>query len=100
MAHFLLTYDLAPDYLARREAWREAHLAHAWAAVDRGELLLGGACEDGQQAFLVFTGDSPAAAEAFAAADPYVVHGVVTGWRTGRWNTVVGPLAAAPLLRP
>lgn len=97
MAHFLLTYDLAPDYYDRRAALREAHLALAWAAADRGELVLGGALDSGQQALLLFVGDSPAAAEAFAAADPYVRHGVATAWRVERWNTVVGPAAAAPL---
>ena len=37
MAHFLLTYDLAPDYLERRAALRDAHLALAWAAARRAE---------------------------------------------------------------
>jgi len=43
MAHFLLFYDLAPDYLARREAYRGVHLRLAWDAAERGELLLAGA---------------------------------------------------------
>jgi uncharacterized protein YciI len=41
-------------------------------------------------AVLLFRGESPAAAEAFAAAAPYVVHGLVTGWRVRAWATVVG----------
>jgi uncharacterized protein YciI len=41
-------------------------------------------------AVLVFEGDSPAAAEAFARADPYVKIGLVTRWRVRAWNTVVG----------
>ena len=41
--HFLLFYDTAPDYLERRGAFRGAHLALAWAAAERGELVLGGA---------------------------------------------------------
>ena len=97
MAHFLLTYDLAPDYLERRAALRDAHLALAWAAADRGDLLLGGALESAAQALLVFAGDDPAAAEAFAKADPYVAEGLVTAWRVGRWNTVAGAAAANPL---
>ena len=43
MKHFLLLYDVAPDYLARRAEFREAHLAKAWAAHARGDLVLGGA---------------------------------------------------------
>ncbi len=36
MKHFLLFYDGAPDYLARRPHYRDDHLKHAWAAADRG----------------------------------------------------------------
>jgi len=36
-------------------------------------------------------------ARAFAAADPYVQRGLVTGWRVRPWNTVVGPTAEVPL---
>ena len=39
---------------------------------------------------LLFKGDSPAAAEAFARADPYVTNGLVTNWRVREWTTVVG----------
>ena len=28
--------------------------------------------------------------EAFAVQDPYVVHGLVTGWTIRAWNVVVG----------
>ncbi len=37
--HYLLFYEVADDYLARRAEFREAHLQKAWAASDRGELL-------------------------------------------------------------
>ena len=39
--HYLLFYDVVEDYAARRMALRAAHLAHARAAVERGELVLG-----------------------------------------------------------
>ena len=42
--HYLLLSDLAPDYLTRRAEHRQAHLAHAWAVQERGELVLAGAC--------------------------------------------------------
>jgi uncharacterized protein YciI len=96
--HFLLLYDLAPDYLTRRGAFRDEHLALGWAAHERGELLLGGALAhpvDG--AALLFRGDSPAVAEAFAAADPYVRHGLVTRWQVRPWTTVIGADAATPV---
>jgi uncharacterized protein len=67
------------------------------AAHTRGELVLAGALADPTDgAVLVFRGDSPAAAEAFAAADPYVRHGLVTRWRVRAWATVIGDGATAP----
>jgi uncharacterized protein len=98
MPHFLLSYTLSPDYLARRPEHRDAHLALAWAASARGELLLGGAVGDPvDEAMLLFDGDTPAVAEAFARADPYVLNGLVTAWRVRRWATVVGEHAAGPV---
>jgi uncharacterized protein YciI len=96
--HYLLCYDLAPDYLARRAEFRTPHLQLAWDAQQRGELVLAGALsEPADMAILMFQGDSPAAAEAFAKADPYVTHGLVTGYRVRPWNTVVGDLAFTPV---
>ncbi len=96
--HYLLFYDVVPDYVERRVPLRGPHLAHARAAVARGELVLGGAlAHPADGAVLLFRGDSPAAAEAFAAADPYVRNGLVTRWRVREWTTVVGPEAAVPV---
>lgn len=97
MKHFLLTYTLAPDYLERRPALRNEHLALARAAVERGELLLGGALDPADEAMLLFAGEDASAAEAFAKADPYVANGLVTAWRVREWLTVVGEGAANPV---
>jgi uncharacterized protein len=95
--HYLLFYDVVDEYVQRRAAFRDAHLALAWQAQARGELVLGGALADPVDgAVLVFSGDSPAVAEAFAAADPYVRNGLVTRWRVRTWTTVVGDQAAIP----
>jgi uncharacterized protein YciI len=95
--HYLLIYDVVSDYVERRRAFRAEHLALAQAAHARGELVLGGALADPTDgAILVFRGDSPAAAEAFAQADPYVRHGLVTQWRVRAWATVVGDGAVPP----
>ncbi|MEM5456095.1 MULTISPECIES: YciI-like protein [unclassified Paraburkholderia] len=96
--HYLLMYDLVSDYLERRAAYRDEHLKLAWAATERGELLLAGAlAEPTDTAMLLFQGDSAAAAEAFAKADPYVLAGLVTRWRVRQWTTVVGEGAANPV---
>ena len=97
--HFLLFYEKVPDHAAREGPLQAAHRAHVFAAVARGELILGGPLTDpldGAQA-LLFRADSPATAEAFAAADPYVLHGIVSRWRVRPWQTVVGEGAAVPL---
>jgi len=96
--HYLLMYDVATDYVERRADFRAEHLALAWAAHERGEFVLGGALADPvDMALLLFQGDSPAAAEAFAKADPYVTKGLVTRWRVRPWNTVAGSGAANPI---
>jgi uncharacterized protein YciI len=96
--HYFLWYELAADYLDRRPAFRAEHLALARAAVERGELVLGGAVgEPLDTSLLLFQGDSPAAAERFAAADPYVKSGLVKRWRVRPWTTVVGKDAATPV---
>jgi hypothetical protein len=46
---------------------------------------------------LLFKGDSPKAAETFAASDPYVANGLVKQWRVREWTTVVGPDAQVAL---
>jgi len=98
LAHYLLIYELADDYLDRRPEFRGAHLTHAWAAHARGELLLAGAlAEPADQAVLFFQGDSPAVAERFADDDPYVKNGLVKVWRVRAWTTVVGDDAATPV---
>jgi uncharacterized protein len=98
MKHFLLFYDLAADYLERRGSLRGAHLQLAWAAHERGQLVLGGAVtEPTDAAVLLFKGDSPDAAVAFAEADPYVTQGLVKAWRVREWTTVVGQGAANPV---
>jgi uncharacterized protein YciI len=96
--HFLLFYDVAPDYLARRGDYRAEHLALAWAAAERGELVLAGALGDPPDgAALLFKGDSPDAARRFAESDPYVRNGLVTRWEVKRWATVAGADAATPV---
>jgi uncharacterized protein YciI len=70
----------------------------AWEAQARGELILGGAlAEPADGAVLLFNGDSPAVAERYAAADPYVKNGLVTRWWVRRWTTVVGDMAETPV---
>ncbi|MFT4055339.1 MAG: YciI-like protein [Novosphingobium sp.] len=98
MNHYLLIYHLAPGYLERRGEFRAAHLDLACQAAERGELLLAGAVEDPlDTAMLLFVGEGPEVAEAFAEADPYVTEGLIERWSVRRWATVVGEGASAPV---
>lgn len=95
--HYLLFYEVAEGYAERRKSFREAHLALAKQAVARGELVLGGTLADPlDKALILFQGDSPAAAEAFAKSDPYVQNGLVERWYVREWTTVVGRDASRP----
>lgn len=98
MRHFLLLYTTASDYSVRRANFRAEHLRLAWQAQSRGELVLAGALADPPDgAVLLFQGDSPAAAEAFAGNDPYVLNGLVATWEIREWTTVIGDLASQPV---
>ncbi len=96
--HYLLFYEVAPGYVERRAEFRAEHLALAWRAHERGELVLGGALADPVDgAVLLFQGETPEAAERFAEADPYVRNGLVARWRVRPWMTVAGEGAASPV---
>jgi uncharacterized protein YciI len=96
--HFLLFYDVNDDFVSRRLPFRNVHLAHAWAAQERGELVLAGAlAEPPDGAVLLFRGETAEVAARFARQDPYVTNGLVTRWRVREWTTVVGRDAAMPV---
>ncbi len=83
----------------RRAQFRNEHLKLAWEAQARGELVLAGALTDPVDgAVLLFQCDSSETAERFAAADPYMKHGLVTGYRVRPWTTIVGKNVATPVM--
>jgi uncharacterized protein len=89
--YFLLLYDVVDHFTDRRAPYRDAHLALARAANERGELLLAGAfAEPADGAALVFRADDQSVAERFAARDPYVKEGLVKRWTVRKWTVVIG----------
>jgi uncharacterized protein YciI len=97
MNHYLLFYDVVPDYVERRGQHRSAHLEKVWASHARGELVLGGALADPVDgAVLLFRAESADVVRRFAEADPYVESGCVTTWRVLVWTTVAGDGACHP----
>jgi uncharacterized protein YciI len=96
--HYLLFYEFVPDYLARRADFRSEHLRLAWAANDRGELVLAGAyAEPADGAMLLFECEAAEVPERFAAEDPYVRNGLVTKHWIRPWTTVIGAMASKPV---
>ena len=89
--HYALVYELVDDYLERRAALRDEHLALASAAADRGELVLGGAfAEPPDRALLVWNVDDVSTVQEFVDADPYVANGLVRSHEIRPWTVVVG----------
>lgn len=96
--HYLLIYELSPDYLEKRGTYRNEHLSLAWNAHQSGDLVLGGALQEpADKAYLLFKGDTPEPAEKFAQSDPYVKNGLIKKWEVRPWMTVVGDLAENPV---
>ena len=96
--HYLLFYSYVDQFLERRPPFREAHLAHAWSACERGVLRLAGALADpADAAVLWFEGESPDVAIDFVRNDPYVHNGLVSSWKIREWTTVVGASASSPV---
>jgi uncharacterized protein len=99
MTHFALIYEYGPDILEQRKPHRNPHLKHAWAAQERGELLLGGAFDPVVGGMMLFQCDDPDVPRRFAQEDPYVLAGLVLRWRVHKWDTVIGA-GATRQLRP
>ncbi|HKM65677.1 MAG TPA: YciI-like protein [Candidatus Acidoferrum sp.] len=96
MGYYALFYHVVDGFVERRTPFREAHLAHAQKAAQRGELMLGGALAGpADTALIVFRADAPDIARAFAEKDPYVGNGLVKHWEVRPWNVVVGEYANA-----
>lgn len=97
--HYILFYNYTPDYLERRGEFRDLHLAHAKASIDRGEFFLGGAFADpADGAAIIFKADSREVVEKWAKNDPYVLNGLVISWTVREWTTVAGKDAENPIV--
>jgi uncharacterized protein len=92
MPYFVLRYDaVVDDYVNRRAPFRAEHLQMLRDRHARGEVVMAGAVgEQPEGAIIIFHADSPAPAEAFVAADPYVKNGLIRSWRIQPWNVVAG----------
>lgn len=86
---YLLLYTYVEDMADRRGPYRDAHLAAIRAERDAGRITQAGALGTPPTGgAIVWQGVTPEDIEAFTAADPYVVNGLVTSQRIERWNLV------------
>jgi len=90
MPYFVLTYDVAEDFVNKRTPFRPAHLKEVREAHARGELIMAGALGEPAGAMLVFRAADRSTAEQFAKHDPYVKEGLVLNWKVRPWTVVVG----------
>jgi uncharacterized protein YciI len=88
--YHILFYDYVEDYLERREAHRDAHLALLFAERDAGRVLMAGTLGDPpRRAALVFKGVERSHIEKFVSADPYVALGLVSKWQIQLYRNVL-----------
>ena len=91
MHHYLLIYELAPNYLEERTKFRKEHLALANENHKNGNMILGGALDNpADQAILIFKCGNEEDVKHFVRRDPYVQNGLVKKWHIRKWNVVVG----------
>ena len=83
---YVLFYQSAEDARSKAPAHFPAHMARLNQFHDRGTLLMVGPFGNPQEegAMSIFT--TREAAEEFAKGDPFVVNGVVGGWKILEWN--------------
>jgi uncharacterized protein YciI len=90
MPYFVLFYEVADDFVARRAPFRRQHLQLVQETHARGELLMAGAlAEPADRALLVFQCGDRTIPEIFVRQDPYVINGLVKEWEVRPWNNVI-----------
>ncbi len=88
---YLLFYKLNDGMSVQLQTYLKPHRERINEFHRMGTLLMSGAMENAEVngAVAVFT--TREAAEKFASGDPFVLHGVVSGWRLLGWHEVLLP---------
>lgn len=88
---YVVLYEAADDVMSKAPLHFEAHKALIDEFHERGDLLMVGIFGDPQAegSMAIFT--TREGAEAFVAADPFVLNGVVRAWELREWNEVLDP---------
>lgn len=88
--HHILIYTYVPNMAQRREPHRSAHLERITAERDVGRITFAGAFDPPTGGAIVFRDVEREHVEAFVAADPYFINGLVSDHRIERWNLLPG----------
>ena len=88
---FVMFYESAGDLRSRVAEFFPAHRARWQAYADRGELLMIGPFSNPQDEGSMGVFSTRAAAEAFAAGDPFVLNGLVKRWYVYEWLEALVP---------
>lgn len=86
------------DYLARREAHRQAHIQRLAALREAGTLVAGGPTADARAADLFYRVPSPDAVGPVVEDDPYRRAGAWTGYAARPFADFVEPWTAPPIV--
>jgi hypothetical protein len=88
----------SPDYLARREPHRRAHIERLLALREAGALVGGGPAPDGRTADLVYRVPDLDRLAALVDEDPYRQAGAWTGYLARPFATFVDPWESPPVV--
>jgi len=86
---YVVLYESGPDVLELAPVHMAAHVAHYEGFAARGLLVAIGTFEQPEVNGSMCVLTTREAAEEFAAADPFVVHGVVRSARVLAWTNVL-----------
>ena len=87
--YYILFYKTVDNYIERRAMFRPDHLGLVEEFHSDGRLFMAGAlAEPADGAVLIFSGDTPQAANEFVSRDPYVKNGLITEWSVRPWMVV------------
>jgi uncharacterized protein YciI len=86
---YVVLYASADDVAHRAPPHFPAHKARLDAFHARGDLLMVGTFGDPQNEGSMAVFRTREAAEEFVAGDPFVLHGVVSGYEIRDWNEVL-----------
>jgi len=90
--YYLLFYYTHDNYIENRKPHRQYHFDHIKKYMESGDLIMGGAIEDGTEVVIIFKSDTIDTIEDFVKNDPYVINGLIRQWLIKPWNMVTGEL--------